>query len=341
MLEQIADTFTIEKLPRSEVTLTGEIPFEAVTEHRAEALKHIGESINLPGFRKGHIPEDLLIKTVGEIAVLEEAVEHFISHFYPTLVVQKKLDVLGRPQVKITKLAPGNPIGLTIQTAVFPEIKLPDYKKIAKGVSKDATTEVAEEEINNAKNSILKAYTPKSAGGEEAALPVLDDGFVQKLGEFKDVSDFTEKLTTQLKTEKEQAAKEKYRTAISEAIMDKTPMDIPTVFVESEQLKMLAQMKDDIKRFGMSFEDYLKRINKSEDDLRTEFASDAEKRAKLQLVLNAIAEKEEIKISAEDIEKEAQHILEHFKDADRERVHIYVESVMKNEKTLKLLEGTE
>jgi trigger factor len=121
--------------------------------------------------------------------------------------------------------------------------------------------------------------------------------------------------------------------------MEKTPMEIPLVFVASEQEKMIAQMKDDIKRFGMSFEEYLKRVNKTEDDLKKEFEKDAEKRAKLQLILNAIAEVEKITIPAEEIEKEAKHILEHFGSADRERVHIYVESVQKNERVLKLLEG--
>ena len=121
--------------------------------------------------------------------------------------------------------------------------------------------------------------------------------------------------------------------------MEKTKIDTPRVFVVSEQEKMLAQMKDDVKRFGMNFEEYLKRISKTEDSLRSEFEKDAEKRAKLQLILNSIAEKEEIKVPSEEIEKEASHILEHFKDADRERVHIYVESMMKNEKVLSMLEA--
>ena len=335
----IAKTFALKQLPNSEVELVGEVPFDAVEAHRKEAIAHIGENAEFPGFRKGHVPEGVLVSKIGEIAILEEAVEHVISHLYPALVEAHKLDAIGRPTVAITKLAPGNPVGLTIRTAVFPIFELPDYKKLASAVKEEAPAEVTEDDVKNAIGAILQSRSTKKEGTEEMVVPEMSDDFVRTLGEFETVADFTEKLKGHLKTEKIQSAKEKRRLAITEAIMEKTSMEIPLVFVASEQEKMIAQMKDDIKRFGMTFEDYLKRVNKTEEVLKGEFEKDAQKRAKLQLILNSIAEKEEIKIPAEEIEKEAKHILEHFGDADRERVHIYVESVQKNERVLQLLES--
>lgn len=335
----IAKTFTLKVLPNSEVELVGEVPFDAVEAHRKEAIAHIGEKAEFPGFRKGHVPESVLVSKMGEIAILEEAVEHVISHLYPALVEEHKLDAIGRPTVAITKLAPGNPVGLTIRTAIFPIFELPDYKKLASVVKEETPAEVSEDDVKNAIGAILQSRSVKKEGTDEMVVPEMSDDFVRTLGEFETVADFTEKLKGHLATEKVQSAKEKRRLAITEAIMEKTSMEIPLVFVASEQEKMIAQMKDDIKRFGMTFEDYLKRVSKTEEVLKGEFEKDAEKRAKLQLILNAIAEKEEIKIPAEEIEKEAKHILEHFGSADRERVHIYVESVQKNEKVLQMLEG--
>jgi trigger factor len=336
--ETIAKSFTQKELPHSELEFSGEVPFEAIEAHRKEALKHLGEHADMPGFRKGHVPENILVSKIGEIAILEEAVEHFIARFYPALILSRNVDAIGRPQVAITKLAPGNPVGLRITTAVFPTFELPDYKKLAKGIAADAPAAVTDEDVTKATDAIRQSRATKKPDSEEMSVPDMTDDFVRTLGEFETVAQFTDKLKEHLKTEKEQAAKEKRRNAIVEAIMDKTTMDVPNVFIVSEQEKMLAQMKDDVKRFGMEFGDYLKRINKTEDNLRTEMAKDAEKRAKLQLVLNAIAEKEAVTVPAEEIEKEAAHILEHFTDADRERVHIYVESVIKNEKVLTLLE---
>src|SRR5262245_16414844 len=113
-LEAIVASFSKKTLPGSEVELSGEVPFDAVDAYRKEALKHLGEHAEVSGFRKGHVPESVLVSKVGEVAILEEAVEHFISRFYPALIEKHALDAIGRPTIAITKLAPGNPVGLRI-----------------------------------------------------------------------------------------------------------------------------------------------------------------------------------------------------------------------------------
>jgi len=339
MLDEIAKTFALKKLPLSEVELTGEVPFDTIAPYREKALKHMTEHVDLPGFRKGHVPKDMIIAKVGEIAILEDAVEHFMRDFFPMLIVEHKLEAIGRPTVAITKLAPGNPIGLTITTAVFPVIELPDYKKIARGITKDRAKDLTPEDIKTAVDAVRASHAPKPEEGKEPLLPEVTDEWVRTLGDFKDVTDFDEKIKGHLTSEHVQKSKEKHRIKVTEAVMEKTEIEIPTIFVESELDKMMGQMREDVKRFGMTFEEYLSRSSKTEVDIRKEFTDDARKRAKLQLTLNSIAEKENIVVSAEEIEKEAQHIIEHFKDADRERVHIYVESVIKNEKVLSMLEA--
>ena len=67
-------------------------------------------------------------------------------------------------------------------------------------------------------------------------------------------------------------------------------------------------------------------------------AIDAEKRAKTQLLLNKIAIDEKIEIKEEDIKKEVDALLNYYKDADRVRATIYVETIMLNEAVWKFLE---
>lgn len=339
MLTDIAKSFTLKKLPGSLVELTGEVPYSEIEPHQKHALLHIIEHLEMPGFRKGHVPEAMARKHVGEIALLEEAVEHYMAELYPALLVEHKLDAIGRPQVAITKLAPGNPVGLTIKTFLYPEVSLPDYKKLASGIKKEEFAAVTDEDVTKAIDAVRESHSTLKDPEGKAILPEVTDEWVKNLGPFQNVAEFTDKLKEHLSKEKEQAAKEKRRAAIIDAILEKTKIDTPEIFVESELDKMLGQMKEDVKRFGMTFEQYLERIQKSAEDLRKEFRTDAEKRAKLQLTLNAIAEKEGIKVPSEDIKHEAEHILSQFKDADRERVHIYVESVLKNEKVLSTLES--
>jgi len=90
---------------------------------------------------------------------------------------------------------------------------------------------------------------------------------------------------------------------------------------------------------GLKFDDYLKHLQKSVEDLRKEFHADAEKKAKFSLILNEIAKMENIKADPEQIAKEVVMILEHYKDADPERARIHAENVLTNERIFQFLES--
>lgn len=167
----------------------------------------------------------------------------------------------------------------------------------------------------------------------------MNDDFVRSLGPFENVEDFKKKLKENLKLEKENNLKEKTRLTIMEKIMDETKTEIPEIFVESELNKIIYKMESDISAMGLKFEDYLKHINKTMEDLRKEFHADALKRAKLSLVLSKIAETEKLYPEEAEIKKEVEMILQHYKDADPERAKLHVENVLTNEKVFQFLEN--
>ncbi|MEI6424130.1 MAG: SPASM domain-containing protein, partial [Lentisphaerota bacterium] len=96
---------------------------------------------------------------------------------------------------------------------------------------------------------------------------------VKALGPFKDVEDFKTKLKDNMKLEKENQFKEKTRLKIVEKIIDDTNADLPEILIESELSKILYRMESDITQMGLKFEDYLKHINKTIEDLKKEFGS--------------------------------------------------------------------
>ena len=101
---------------------------------------------------------------------------------------------------------------------------------------------------------------------------------------------------------------------------------------------MFAQMEDDLKRAELNMDDYLTHIKKTKEDLAAEWKPAAEKRAKLQLVLNEIARKEEMSPDIEKVNEQTKELLERFKDADEHRVRLYVASVILNEDVMQKLE---
>ena len=86
----------IKKLPDSEVEIKAVIPAAEFDATRSRAIQHIGKDIELPGFRKGHVPEKVLVAKIGEAAILEEMAEIALSHAYGHILMANKIDALGR-----------------------------------------------------------------------------------------------------------------------------------------------------------------------------------------------------------------------------------------------------
>jgi trigger factor len=176
---------------------------------------------------------------------------------------------------------------------------------------------------------------------KEEDLPPFNDEFVQALGPFENVADFKTKLKENIKLEKGNQLKERTRLKIVEKIIDGSEIDIPEILIEVELDKILYRMESDIVQMGLKFEEYLKHLNKTKEDLKKEFRNDAEKKAKLALVLNKISQVEKIIADEKEVEREVENILAHYKDADKERARVYAHNILTNEKIFQFLENQE
>lgn len=345
----------VNKLPKSAVEIEGELEASVFESYFDKAVKHLGEHFELDGFRKGKVPTDVMLSNIPEIRILEEMAQNAISEHYAKIITEQKLDIISQPEITITKLARNNPLNFKIKVAILPEFSLPDYKKIAKDTlasltPADTSTDISEEEVANTILDIRKSRAPKikteeikDAGAEIAKtkkedLPAFDDEFVKALGPFENIADFTEKLKENLKLEKTNLVREKTRLKIMEAIIGATTIEVPEILVALEVEKILYRMETDITGMGMNFDDYLKHLNKTKEDLKKEFEKDAEKKAILSLILNQIAKVENLEPNKEDIEKEVAHIMEHYKDADKSRAEAYAHNMLTNEKIFQFLE---
>ncbi|GMU74033.1 MAG: hypothetical protein AMXMBFR44_2320 [Candidatus Campbellbacteria bacterium] len=332
--------FKITKNKNATVTIEGELPHDELSRHRARVLGELGRDIELPGFRKGHVPEKLLISHVGEGALLQGMAEHALSEHYPKILSHHGIDAIGRPAVSLTKLAPGNPLGFKIETAIVPVLSLPDYKELAKkhvAQSKKEEVVVTEDEISKFIETALKEKNER-AGKKDEPLPEITDELVKEFGAFTDVADFKAKIKDGLLHDKKHKARETLRITILQDITDHTKVVMPDILVEAELDKMYSQFTHDIERFGLKPDEYMTHIKKTPEDLRKEWRPDAEKAAKQQLILHDISVAEKIQPTADEIKKEVDHILSHHKDAKRPHVEAYVATALANQKVLEFLE---
>jgi len=285
---------SVQKLPKSELEMKVEIPVEDFDSFIEKAVLELGKDLEIEGFRKGHAPKEIIKKKFGQQKILQTAAEMAIRENYLKAVSENKIEPLGQPKIEILKLASGNPLEFKATVPVLPQIKLPDYKKIASQVKK-REVEVTPEEI------------------------------------------------AKLKTEKERMEKERMRSEILEKIVKESEIEAPEILIESEKKRQLENLKKQVPQMlGISFEDYLKRINKNETELLDSLWSEAQRRVKNSLILKAIEKKENIEAQDQEVKNEMEKILKNYpqtEDLDLERIKEYTKEVIKDEKTLQILEN--
>src|SRR3989344_2699354 len=130
----------LEKLPKSEAEIIVELPFSDFEPHLKRAAAVISEEHEIEGFRRGKAPYEVVKNKFGDSLIYEKAADIAVRKVYPELMEDlleenpdfKKRPPIGRPEITVTKLAPGNEFVFKIKFAFLPAVTLPDYQKIVR-----------------------------------------------------------------------------------------------------------------------------------------------------------------------------------------------------------------
>lgn len=173
--------------------------------------------------------------------------------------------------------------------------------------------------------------------------PTLDDAFAVSLGQ-KDFAGLKERLSENMKAEKEEQEQARVEREMLELIAGKSRFDdIPDLLVNEEINKMIEELKRGVAEQGMEFEAYLKSIKKTLADLKLDMSPQAILRVKVALVMREIAKTEDVKVAAEELDAEIDRQAALYEDKEkREQVYApeyrdYVETILKNRKVIDLL----
>lgn len=335
-------SFKKGKVKNSEIELEVEITPETLAEHKMHVLAHWKKDFSMPGFRKGNVPEHIILENVNPGVLLEEAAEHALQELYPEIVEMAEIDPVTPPQIRITKLAEGNPLEVKILVGVQPEIKLPNYKKIAKKIwdeKEKATTD--EKELEEVVNQLRRMrYTPK-AGEKEENLPELTDEDVKQFGNFANVAEFKEKLKENLLSEKEFDINKRARDKMIRDIVEESKLEIPPLLAAMEFEEFRNQFEQSLKEGGETIDQYLERSKKTAEEVGKDQREYIERSLKTKFVLSEILKVENIHADPAEAEKEAVRIKNYRPDMNEKDARAYAESMILNEKLFALLEGRE
>ncbi|WP_018143632.1 trigger factor [Alloscardovia criceti] len=141
---------SVRNLEPTKVRLTITVDQEELEPHLDKARKTIADQINVPGFRKGHVPGKIVDQRVGYAAVVGEAVNDAVPQFYNDAIEEKKLRPMDQPALDLKdvpqKKDDGVKLKFTAEVEVRPKFDLPELKGMEVQIDKP---EVTDEDINN------------------------------------------------------------------------------------------------------------------------------------------------------------------------------------------------
>ena len=381
--------------------------------------------INIPGFRKGKAPMNIVEKYYGAEIFYEDAFNEVATEAYDEAIDTNKIDVVSRPTVDIVQMEKGKDVIFTAVVQVKPEVELGKYKGIEiKKIEYPVKDEDVQNEIKQMqdKNSRLvtvddralengdtatidfegfvdgvafeggkaegheleigsgafipgfedqlvgmkideekeikvtfpKEYFSKDLAGKEATfkvklheikkkeLPKLDDEFAKDVSEFDTLEELKNSIKEKIQTENDSRAKYELEENAIKTVCENTPIDIPSAMIENEIENMMQDIKVRLSYQGLNIEQYLKMINKTEEDMRNEFKEQAERAVKSRLVLEAVAKAEKIENSEEEIAEKIKEMAKNYGKKEEEvlkneQLRKYVEENMKTEKAIKFI----
>ncbi len=273
--------------------------FEAAVE---KEITKATREMHLPGFRPGKAPRDIVEKNLNRDAIESHAAQELISDLYPKIIEDAKLSPVDYPKVDILKFEKGKPFVFKLEVEVYPEVKLGKYTGLK--VEKEKR-EVTEEHILKVLGNLQERYSSVNAEGKKELHP-LDDEFAKKVSQHGSMAELKAEITADIQKDLNAQLDAEGTNNLAAAVSNEIKVEIPKAMVNREVEIMLDEFRSSLAQSGLALEDYLKGIKKEESAMKDELKKSAEIRVKGKLALQSVAEKEEIKVSNQDIEEELQ-----------------------------------
>ena len=136
---------TIETISETKRTIRVEVPAEAVDKKLDELYRRVARSIEIPGFRRGHVPRSFLEARFGKDFLYEDSQEELIEEYLPKALEEHGVKPAARPEARVVEFEAGKPFTFEVEVEVFPEVELPDYASVE--VEEPPRKEIADEDV--------------------------------------------------------------------------------------------------------------------------------------------------------------------------------------------------
>lgn len=155
--------------------LTFTISQDQIKPELDRVFKSVKKSLNVPGFRKGHLPRPIFDKKFGEESLYQDVMNALLPNAYEAAVKEAGLEVVAQPKIDVTSMEKGQDWVIAAEVVTKPEVKLGDYKnlEVSVDVEKEVTDADVEERIERERNNLAELVI-KEASAENGDTVVID-----------------------------------------------------------------------------------------------------------------------------------------------------------------------
>lgn len=170
----------IEKMEHNMAKLTIEVPYEEFDKAVDQAYKKNKNKINVPGFRKGKVPRQVMEKMYGKDVFFEDAANIIIPDAYSKAYDECEEEIVSSPKIDVLQMEADKPFIFTAEVALNPSVELGKYKGIEYDrLDTEVTQEDIEEQIERERNHQARIVTVEGRAVQEGDTAVIDfEGFV-------------------------------------------------------------------------------------------------------------------------------------------------------------------
>lgn len=170
----------VEKLEKNMAKLTIEVSADDLEKALQSAYKKQKNKINLPGFRKGKVPRQMIEKMYGSEIFYDDAINELMPKAYAEAYDECELDIVSRPEVDVVQIEKGKPFIFTAEVAVKPEVTLGEYKGLeVDKISTRVTQKEVEEKLKEEAEKNARTVTVEDRAVQDGDEVIMDfEGFV-------------------------------------------------------------------------------------------------------------------------------------------------------------------
>ena len=147
---------------------------------------------------------------------------------------------------------------------------------------------------------------------KEKRLPALDDELAKDAGDYEDLEQLRSAARDRLEKDAEARIEGEFAEKVISEVVDRCDVEIPKALVDRAVESMMERLQDRLRYRGIDMQQYLQYRKMTDQQLRDEFAPEAERQVKTDLVLDAVSEAEGVEVTDEDVDARLAELARQF-----------------------------